>query len=170
MLRMPMLVDHSPNPPIIDVVAEEDTGIEDLCSSALTDSSSVASEGDNEEGEIGFVEEVRENIPVWTPPSTENVEGSPRVYEPTHFHYHGLLRWGGWKWTWYSEKILPGHALVIPGRHVDEDGYICDEDNYICLASSSLARYTIVDTPFGKKGKVYDTGCAYDTLDVYVSW
>lgn len=170
MSQMPALGDPVSSPQVIDLIAEGDAAAEELYGPFLTDPDRVSSEDNNEEEDTEFVEEVREDVPAWTPPSTESAEGSPRAYEPAHFRYHGLLRWGGWKWTWYSERVLPGHALVIPGRHVDEDGYICDENDYICLASSSLARYIVVDTPFGKKGKVYDTGCAYDTLDVYVSW
>ena len=94
------------------------------------------------------------------------------VYTPAYFKQMGVLHWGGHTWTWYSQRILPGYGLWIPGRHVDEKGYVCDENDYICLASnlSYLPRYTVVDTPFGKWGKIYDTGCGYGVLDVYVDW
>ena len=92
------------------------------------------------------------------------------VYSPTDFYYSGVIKWGGWTWTYYSEVYMPGTALPIPGRWTDENGYVCDENNYICLASSSLPKGTIVDTPFGKMGKVYDCGCLSYILDVYVSW
>jgi len=82
----------------------------------------------------------------------------------------GVLNWNGWRWTYYSQRVLPGGGLNIPGRHVDADGYVCDENEYICLASSTLAWGTVVDTPFGKPGRVYDSGCAADVLDVYVDW
>ena len=91
-------------------------------------------------------------------------------YTSAEFLYHGVVNWGGWRWTWYSQNVLPGGALDIPGRHVDENGYICDENEFICLASGSLEKGTIVETPFGKKGKVYDCGCAADTLDVYTNY
>ena len=91
-------------------------------------------------------------------------------YSAEDFQYRGVIRWGGYKWTWYSELILPGGGLNIPGRHVDENGYICDENDYICLASSDLSKGTVVLTPFGKDGKIYDCGCASGTLDVYVHW
>lgn len=45
-----------------------------------------------------------------------------------------------------------------------------DKNGYICLASSSLKKGTVVKTPFGAKGKVYDCGCARGTLDVYTNW
>ena len=93
------------------------------------------------------------------------------AYSPSDLKFQGVLYWGGWRWTWYSERVLPGGGLSIPGRHTESDtGFVCDGDGYICLASSSLSKGTIVDTPFGRLGKVYDCGCAADVLDVYVGW
>ena len=94
----------------------------------------------------------------------------PTYYTPNEFYNMGIIEWGGWFWTYYSEVYMPGTALPIPGRWTDENGYVCDENNYICLASSSLPKGTIVDTPFGKMGKVYDCGCLSYILDVYVNW
>lgn len=92
------------------------------------------------------------------------------IYSASQFRNMGVIYWGNWKWTYYSENILPGYGLSIPGRHNDENGYICDENDYICLASSSLSKGVVIDTPFGKQGKIYDCGCAYDTIDVYTGW
>lgn len=100
----------------------------------------------------------------------EDFNCSCAYYTPDQLRTMGVINWNGWKWTWYSQRILPGGGLVIPGRHVDENGYVCDENDYICLAASSLSKGTVVDTPFGKMGKVYDTGCAYDVLDVYTDF
>lgn len=101
----------------------------------------------------------------------ETYDYSPRTYEPDYFEVMGILSWGGWRWTWYSQQVLPGGGLDIPGRHVDSDGYVCDENEYICLASDYLAWGTVVNTPFGKPGRVYDCGPgAWDILDVYVDW
>lgn len=91
-------------------------------------------------------------------------------YTPVDFMSAGVIYWGGWRWTWYSQNVLPGGGLCIPGRHVDDMGYVCDENEYICLAATSLSKGAVVDTPFGKQGKVYDSGCAYGTLDTYVAW
>lgn len=93
-----------------------------------------------------------------------------RLYEPSEFQWLGIINYNGWRWTWYTEQVLPGTGLDIPGRHANEDGYICDQDEYICLASSDLSRGTVVKTPFGYYGKVYDTGCLNGTLDVYTNW
>ena len=92
------------------------------------------------------------------------------TYTAAEFKNLGVVRWGGWKWTWYSQRVLPGGGLDIPGRHVDSNGYVCDAEGYICLASSTLSKGTVVNTPFGKAGKIYDSGCAADTLDVYTDF
>lgn len=97
-------------------------------------------------------------------------EENERLYEPSDFQWMGVLNYDGWRWTWYSERVLPGPGLNIPGRHTNEDGYVCDEDEYICLASSDLSKGTVVNTPLGYQGKVYDSGCAHGTLDVYTNW
>lgn len=99
-----------------------------------------------------------------------NSYSSSAAYSPSDLQFSGVLYWGGWRWTWYSEQILPGYGLNIPGRYTDGDGFVCDGDGYICLASSSLSKGTIVDTPFDRAGKVYDCGCASNVLDVYVNW
>lgn len=105
------------------------------------------------------------------PVVVETYDYSPREYEPDYFEIMGILEWGGWRWTWYSQQVLPGGGLDIPGRHVDSDGYVCDENDYICLASDYLEWGTVVNTPFGKMGRVYDCGPgAWDILDVYVDW
>lgn len=92
------------------------------------------------------------------------------LYTPADFQNMGIINWGGWCWTFYSQQAMLGEGLIIPGRHVDYNGYVCDENDYICLASSSLDKGTVVDTPFGKMGKVYDCGCLNYILDVYVDW
>lgn len=97
---------------------------------------------------------------------------SDAVYSSSEFQNTGVIDWGGYEWTYYSELILPGEGLDIPGRHTTENGYVCDGDGYVVLAADldMLPRYSVVDTPFGRTGKVYDTGCLYGTLDVYVGW
>ena len=93
------------------------------------------------------------------------------IIAPNDFRFNGVEFWGGYRWTYYSEKVLPGGGLDIPGRHTDYNGYVCDENDYICLASDFLPKGTVVSTPFGKTGKVYDCGCGDNiTLDVYVNW
>ncbi len=81
----------------------------------------------------------------------------------------GVVYYNGHRETWYSQKVLPGGGLNIPGRHVDSDGLIRDGDGYICVASSDYPRGTIVETSLGT-AKVYDSGCAHGTIDIYTDW
>ena len=83
----------------------------------------------------------------------------------------GALYFNGHKETYYSEKVLPGESLPIPGRHVAEDGTIRDGDGYICVAADGayMPKGSILITSLGP-AKVYDSGCAYGTIDIYVSW
>lgn len=83
----------------------------------------------------------------------------------------GALYYNGHKETYYSEKVLPGQALNIPGRHVADDGTIRDEEGYICVASDPgyYPKGATLITSLGP-AKVYDTGCSYGTIDIYVSW
>ena len=92
-----------------------------------------------------------------------------RLYEPDEFKYLGVLDFNGWRWTWYSSHVY-NNDLGIPGQHETSEGYIVDEDEYICLASTDLSKGTIVKTPLGYFGKVYDTGCPSGILDVYTNW
>ena len=104
------------------------------------------------------------------------VEETPREvatvadYAPSDLYNQGRLYWGDYQYTWYSERVLPGYGLEIEGRHTDADGFVWDGDGYICVAASSLSKGTVVDTPFGRQGKVYDTGCDWGVVDVYVNW
>lgn len=83
----------------------------------------------------------------------------------------GVKKFEGHRETWYSQKVLPGGGLKIPGRHVADDGTVRDGEGYIVVASdlSYLSRGSVVLTSLGP-GKVYDTGCAYGTIDIYVNW
>lgn len=83
----------------------------------------------------------------------------------------GVVYYNGHRETYYSERVLPGAGLKIPGRHVADDGTVRDEDGYICVASdlSYLSKGSILLTSLGP-AKVYDTGCAYGTIDIYVNW
>lgn len=83
----------------------------------------------------------------------------------------GAIYYNGHRETYYSERVLPGNGLRIPGRHVADDGTIRDENGYICVAADPafLSRGSILITSLGP-AKVYDSGCAYGTVDIYVNW
>ena len=95
--------------------------------------------------------------------------GGGYAANPGSLQYDGVQTDGTWRYTWYSQRVLPGGGLDIPGRHVDEDGYVRDGDGNIAVASGSLDYGTVVETPYGT-AVVYDSGCAEDTIDVYTDW
>ena len=70
------------------------------------------------------------------------------------------VRWHGRKYTYYTSRRFPVHRLPIKGLHLDKNGIWCDKDGYIVLGSSRANRVKrkVFATPFGKYGKVYDTG------------
>lgn len=141
----------------------------------ITEAAEVAKDSEediDEDGSNSSSNYVDDNNDVPANDNGNDSVGGTAVYSPNEFQNAGVISWGGYEWTYYSELILPGDGLNIPGRHTTSDGYVCDGDGYVVLAAdlSMLPRYSVVDTPFGYTGKVYDTGCAYGTLDVYVGW
>lgn len=85
--------------------------------------------------------------------------------------FKGVVYYNGHRETYYSQRVLPGNGLNIPGRHVADDGTIRDGDGYICVAANSayMQKGTTLMTSLGP-AKVYDCGCAYGTIDIYVNW
>ena len=83
----------------------------------------------------------------------------------------GAQYYNGHKETYYSERVLPGTSLNIPGRHVAEDGTIRDGNGYICVAANPAykGKGEVLITSLGP-AKVYDSGCAYGVIDLYVNW
>lgn len=116
-----------------------------------------------EEEETYYEEEYDEK----TEEASYNTEGS---YTLSDLQYHGVINWQGNRYTYYSQQVLPGGGLDIPGRHVNAGGFVSDGDGYIVLANDVLDRGTIVSTPFGYYGKIYDrfgTGKPVNHYDVY---
>lgn len=96
-------------------------------------------------------------------------DGTPAgaEYSLSDFLFKGSISWGGYRFTFYSQQVLPGGGLEIPGRHVNPAGYVSDADGYIVLAGSA-PKGTVYDTPFGYQGKIYDRGTVGNHLDVYI--
>lgn len=117
---------------------------------------------------VSKLQEIAEKDREWLK-SRETISKSAEIeITPQEFRKDGIVYANGYRYTYYSERVLPGKGLKIPGRHSDGD-FVRDGDGYICVASSDLAKGTVVETPFGK-GKVYDTGCPSGTIDIYCSW
>lgn len=95
--------------------------------------------------------------------------------EPVSYDYNGaglnpssgVNYHNGWRETYYSSNVL--YHYQTPEWTVGSDGVYRDADGYVIVASSSDSHGTVVDTSFGA-GKVYDTGCAAGTHDIYTNW
>ena len=94
---------------------------------------------------------------------------SSAMYSIDDFEWMGIINWDGKTYSYYSERVLPGPGLNIPGRHTS-GGFVRDGEGYIVLASDYYAKGTVISTPFGSAGKVYDafgTGQPAHRFDVY---
>lgn len=134
---------------------------------------------------ISEPEPIPEPIPEIAPEPEEVVEELPTAYgyilqydKPYNVEtnvvlnsYIGVVYFNGHKETYYSQNVLPGGGLRIPGRHVAEDGTVRDEEGYICVAAdwNYLPYGATVLTSLGP-ARVYDTGCDYGVVDIYVNW
>ena len=138
---------------------------------AISEESESEPADDNYIPETEWPEVVDSNEPEYYDGSDESSSETPYYPdgETGSLQTNGVEYDGGYRYTWYSQQVLPGDGLDIPGRHVDDEGYVRDEDDRIVLASSDLEYGAEVDTPYGP-GKVYDSGCDSGTLDVYTDW
>lgn len=99
-------------------------------------------------------------------PAAAGASSSTGQYSLSALQRAGVVNWSGYKFTYYSQKVLPGGGLRIPGRHVNAGGYVADADGYIVLANDA-PKGTVINTPFGAPGKVYDRGTRGNHFDVY---
>lgn len=93
-----------------------------------------------------------------------------KKYSCSRFKKLGRVRYGDYTYTWYSQRVLPGGGLNIPGRHLNKYGLVVDENEYVVIASDDLPHGTVVDTPVGIQGIVYDEGSGNGNLDIYCDW
>lgn len=93
-----------------------------------------------------------------------------KKYSCSRFKKLGRVRYGNYTYTWYSQRVLPGGGLNIPGRHLNEYGLVVDKNEYVVIASDDLPHGTVVDTPVGIQGIVYDEGSGNGNLDIYCDW
>lgn len=79
----------------------------------------------------------------------------------------GVNYYNGRRETWYSSNVLyhKDTAQWTP----DANGVYRDSEGYVVIASSDHAKGSLVDTSHGM-GKVYDSGCASGTTDIYTKW
>ena len=83
------------------------------------------------------------------------------------FKSQGVIYQNGIRYTYYSSNVL--YHYRTPEWNADSDGIYRDSAGYIVVASSDHSQGSIVSTPFGA-GKVYDSGCALGTIDIYTNF
>lgn len=115
------------------------------------------------------MEQVREPEP--EPVVEEYVEPEPepqQLINSGSFKSAGVWYDNNYRYTWYSSNVL--YHYRTPEWTAGPDGIYRDSDGYVVVASSDLPQGTVVEgTPFGAC-KVYDSGCASGTLDVYTNF
>ena len=83
------------------------------------------------------------------------------------FKSQGVIYQNGIRYTYYSSNVL--YHYRTPEWNAGSDGIYRDSAGYIVVASSDHSQGSIVSTPFGA-GKVYDSGCASGTIDIYTNF
>lgn len=103
--------------------------------------------------------------------TADRQNASENHYTSDELRAQGVIADGGYQYTWYSQRVLPGDGLAIEGRHVSDEGYVVDAQERIVVASSDLPYGAEVAVPFGSgTAVVLDTGCASGVLDVYTNF
>ena len=83
------------------------------------------------------------------------------------FKSRGVIYQNGIRYTYYSSNVL--YHYRTPEWNAGSDGIYRDSAGYIIVASSDHSQGSVVSTPFGA-GKVYDSGCASGTIDIYTNF
>ena len=83
------------------------------------------------------------------------------------FKSQGVIYQNSIRYTYYSSNVL--YHYRTPEWNVGSDGIYRDSAGYIVVASSDHSQGSVVSTPFGA-GKVYDSGCASGTIDIYTNF
>lgn len=102
------------------------------------------------------------------------VYSEPVSSEPTssggysgNFESQGVVYNGGTRYTWYSSNDL--YHYRTGEWSAGSDGFYRDKNGYLIVASSDYSQGATVNTPWGP-GKVYDSGCASGTIDMYTNY
>lgn len=87
--------------------------------------------------------------------------------DSSSFKSQGVIYQNGIRYTYYSSNVL--YHYRTPEWNAGSDGIYRDSADYIVVASNDHAQGSVVSTPFGA-GKVYDSGCASGTIDIYTNF
>lgn len=100
--------------------------------------------------------------------SSNGYQASPSYSNSGSFKSDGVWSDGNYRYTWYSSNNL--YHYRTGEWSAGSDGIYRDSEGYVVVASSTHGQGSIIaDTPFGA-AKVYDSGCASGTLDVYTNY
>lgn len=83
------------------------------------------------------------------------------------FKSQGVIYEDGIRYTYYSSNVL--YHYRTPEWTAESDNIYRDSDGYVVVASNDHAQGDVVSTPFGE-GRVYDSGCASGTIDIYTNF
>lgn len=83
------------------------------------------------------------------------------------FESQGVVYSGGTRYTYYSSNVL--YHYRTGEWNAGNDGFYRDDNGYLVVASSDHSQGSVVNTPWGP-GKVYDSGCASGTIDMYTNF
>lgn len=98
---------------------------------------------------------------------------SPSGYQVTtdgrvvNFRSMGVIHMHGYRYTYYSSKVLYHHRT--PEWYACDDNIYRTADGYVVVASGAHPKGSIVPTPFGP-GKVLDYCHVGGTIDIYVNF
>lgn len=114
-----------------------------------------------------LLDELDARMPKYVAPSYSSYSGG--YYGPSGVltKSGGVNSFAGRRETWYSSRVL--YHYRTSEWTPDSNGVYRDSDGYVVVAASDLAFGSTVETSHGT-GKVYDTGCAAGTTDIYVNW
>lgn len=127
------------------------------------------------------VEPIAEELPAVAEATMEQIPEPETIVEQTYsepapqqtyigdgFESDGVWQDENYRYTWYSSNVL--YHYRTPEWTAGTDGIYRDAEGYVVVASSDHPQGTVIEsTPFGA-AKVYDTGCASGTLDVYTNF
>lgn len=157
-------VEHHEMPIVMDTMAVSDIS-EDLTQTAMD----IQAEAEAEAEAQRIAEEEAARQAYIQQQQTQTYEStSEPVYSGNNFESDGVWSDGTYRYTWYSSNAA--YHYRTPEWTAGSDGIYRDAEGYVVVASSDHPQGTVIEsTPFGS-AKVYDTGCASGTLDVYTNF
>lgn len=157
-------VEHHEIPIVMDTMAVSDIS-EDLTQTAMD----IQAEAEAEAEAQRIAEEEAARQAYIQQQQTQTYEStSEPVYSENSFESDGVWSDGTYRYTWYSSNAA--YHYRTPEWTAGSDGIYRDAEGYVVVASSDHPQGTVIEsTPFGA-AKVYDTGCASGTLDVYTNF